>query len=333
MKCYYDGSYGKDRSGDNWITIAGVAGTEKVWRDFDLKWNRMLGERYPRAPYIHMSELLGRDDPFDSVNGWTTDKKRQLIADAITVLSQIDKNEFRLFRYSINETAIERLLQSKEIVVADPHKHCALLLIESMVNSYWSNCPDPEKIFLIYDRGERFMPEIKREWQRRRTPPGKPCDPTNVWNRIEDISDANQAFTLPLQVADMVAWAHTRTLPTDQERQFSDLTELLIKFVPSTRLDVDEKGATSAQIDPVAEAAYCWIAGRCWVRRRCVRPKKPSTRLSCPVKQGLDTAPTLSHHTHPPFFAVAPRVQGGHRNGHSANSVGLAALYEASVTD
>ena len=38
----------------------------------------------------------------------------------------------------------------------------------------------------------------------------------------------------------MVAWSHTRTLPTDEQREFSDLKAHLIKFVPSTNLDITE---------------------------------------------------------------------------------------------
>ena len=104
MKCYYDGSLGDDASGDSWITLGGVAATDSAWAEFDLKWNRMLKERYPVAPYIHMIDVMGHDDPFDY--GWDRQKKRQLISDAIVVLSQMDKLEFRWFRCSINQTAM-----------------------------------------------------------------------------------------------------------------------------------------------------------------------------------------------------------------------------------
>ena len=84
------------------------------------------------------------------------------------------------------------------------------------------------------------MGGIKKEWLNRRTPPGQPTNPANVWDRIEDILEVDQAFTPALQVSDMVAWAHNRTLPTDEDREFSDLKGHLIKFVPSTNLDITE---------------------------------------------------------------------------------------------
>jgi hypothetical protein len=171
---------------------------------------------------------------------------RTLISDAIVLLSQMDKDELRWFRCSINESAICRVLRDGEYVPANAHKHCSLVLAEFMVTPYWNNCwrrgTVPEKIFLFYDRDERFMPEIKKEWLKRRSKPGSlVIDMANVWNRIENIEEADQAFTPPLQVADMVAWAHTRTLPTTDKRDFSDLKELMTKFVPSTSLDMTEE--------------------------------------------------------------------------------------------
>ena len=163
MKCYFDGSGdGRDASGDDWITLGGVAATDAAWGDFDQRWSRMLRERYPVAPYVHMIEVMGHDDPFTSVNGWDLAKKRQLILDAIIALSQMDKNEFRWFRISINEGAVRRLFREGEAVPADLHKHCSLLMVTFMIGAYIQNCPNPEKIFLFFDRGEKFMSGIKK---------------------------------------------------------------------------------------------------------------------------------------------------------------------------
>jgi hypothetical protein len=247
MKCYYDGSGdGVDKNGDKWITLAGVAATDSAWADFDIKWNRMLRERYPVAPYIHMIEVMDHNDPFDQKNGWDLPKKPQLISDAIVILSQMDKDEFRWFRCSINESAVDRIARDGEYFPADMHKHLSLVLAEFMVTPYWNNCllrgKAPEDIFLFYDRGERFISCIKREWLKRRSDPNRlVMDATNVWDRIKDIVDVDQAFAPPVQVADMVAWAHTRALPTDEQREFSDLKAHLIKFVPSTNLDLTEQ--------------------------------------------------------------------------------------------
>src|SRR5947209_16636915 len=82
MKSYRDGNNGKDSAGDSWITLAGFAGTDSTWREFDNAWATMLKERYPDAPYLHMIELLAGDDPFDRVNGWCEYKVRRLIGDA-----------------------------------------------------------------------------------------------------------------------------------------------------------------------------------------------------------------------------------------------------------
>lgn len=243
MKLYYDGSGGGvDRAGDEWITLGGVAATDTAWADFDSKWHRMLGERYPKAPYVHMIEILDHEPPFDRPNGWNLQKKRELVSHAIVALSQMDKNEFRWFRCSLNATAVKRLYLDKHIVPANPHQQVALIMLYMMVKPYVDNVrhSDREKIFVFYDRGEKFYGPVKKEWLEKRTKPGLPRDPRNAWDFLENIEEADQAFTPPLQVSDMVASSHTRTLGVPEEREFSDLKELLTKFVPSTTLDVTE---------------------------------------------------------------------------------------------
>lgn len=244
VKCYFDGSYGDDDLGDRWITLAGVAATDHTWTDFETKWSRMLIERYPVAPYVHMTELLGSDDPFERSVGWTREKKVKLIEDAIVVLSQVNKDEFMWFRCSINKTAVNRLFEQGEKVVADPYSYCSLNLAQMVIPPYLSNCRrlgrQPEKILLYYDRNEGFMDGLSKAWLSNRTPLRRPRDPNNLWDSIEDIFSADQAFTPPLQVADMVAWAYTHTLPTDAPREFSRLKGLLIQFAPSRTLDLTE---------------------------------------------------------------------------------------------
>jgi len=193
-----------------------------------------------------MIKLMGHKDPFERINGWNLQKKRRLISDAIAALSQIDKDKFRWFRCSMNVSAIDRVALDGEYYPANPHKHLSLVLAEMMVNPYWNNClrngKAPEKIFLNYDRDEKFMSGIKKEWIKRRSDPNLLVkDSSNVWDRIENIITVDQAFTAPVQVADMVAWSHTRTLPTNAGREFSDLKELLIKFAQSTTLDITEE--------------------------------------------------------------------------------------------
>ena len=71
MKLHLDGSEGDDDEGRKWMTLAGYIASDGFWRDFDDRWTTMLHNRYPIAPYIHMNELMGWDDPFERVNGWT----------------------------------------------------------------------------------------------------------------------------------------------------------------------------------------------------------------------------------------------------------------------
>lgn len=242
MKTYFDGSWGNDDNGDNWITLAGIAGTDEVWASFDQKWKAMLANRYPVAPYIHMIELLGNDDPFESEAGWDFDKKQSLIQDAIVLLSQVNKEEFRMARCSINESARHRLSLEGIAVVPDPLKECAGGCLTLTAGVYSENVPETHKepLYVFYDRGERFLSKFKQGWLEKRTRPGKTKNPNNWWDQFADVQDLELPFHAPLQVADMIAWSHTRKL-SERERPFSYLKEWLLKVIPSSTIDIDEK--------------------------------------------------------------------------------------------
>ena len=65
MKCFFDKSDGVDDAGDEWLTLVGFAASDGMWRKFEDLWRRVLWERYPIAPYLHMTHLLSGEDPFE----------------------------------------------------------------------------------------------------------------------------------------------------------------------------------------------------------------------------------------------------------------------------
>lgn len=72
MKVYFDYSLGDDTKLDSWMTLAAVASTDNAWNGFNKRWDHMLKNRYPIAPYIHMTDIFSGTDPFERVNGWTS---------------------------------------------------------------------------------------------------------------------------------------------------------------------------------------------------------------------------------------------------------------------
>lgn len=244
MKAYYDGSVGEDENGDQWITLAAISGTDEVWAQFDERWDRMLKNRYPIAPYIHMIEVLDDKDPFERIVGWGEDQKKALIHDAIVLLSQMDKAGFSMAWSTINESARRRWEQQGEEVVADPLAKCAAECSLLAVGGYIVNVPEEkrEPVYIFYDRGERYLGHFKNRWLKGRTKPGQPksTSPDNGWDLFRDVQEIDLPFHFGLQAADMVAWGHSRAL-REVERPFYYLKKWLLKVVPSQAIENTEE--------------------------------------------------------------------------------------------
>lgn len=242
MRAYFDGSVGQDEKGDAWITYARIAATDRAWAEFDEKWSKMLGSRYPIAPYIHMIELLDNEDPFEEHVGWCYERKRQLIQDAVVLLSQMNKAGFVMTWSAMPESERLRLKESGADVAEDPYLHCAADCMFLTVGFYMLNVPvtNQEPIYVFYDRGERFLGNFKSNWLTHRTRPGKFRNPDNWFDSFTDVQDVDLPYHFGLQAADMVAWAHSRAL-SEKDRPYQWLKEWLVKVVPSQTIDHSRK--------------------------------------------------------------------------------------------
>jgi hypothetical protein len=238
MNCFLDGSCGQSDSSDEWITLAGFAGPDAVWADFDDRWNRMRLERYPIALYVHMIEMLDGDDPFDRVNGWTEHKLEQLVADALVVMNDTGKDKFRALRFSFNNSARERI-QAEGRKALDPYSLCAKGCAAFALGWHNQSQADPESIFLYFDRNEKFIQPLKKAWLASRTPPGRPKSAENVWDRFGNMIEDDMKNQPGLQAADMLAWGTTRTL-SDKERLFSSLKSRIHECVNQTEMSISE---------------------------------------------------------------------------------------------
>jgi hypothetical protein len=235
MKCYFDGSEGKDLYGDTWITLAGFAGTDKSWGKFEDTWSRMLRERYPIAPYIHMWEIVSATDPFERVNGWTKDRVVSLVSDAIELLK--NRDSLHAFSCRVNLSARLRIIAEGHRVY-EPERLCAEMC--SALSLKW-NLAKLERVYLFFDRGERFMKPFKTQWLATRTPPKKiATDATKrVWDLIANIIDDDMELTPGLQAADMIAWGTSRDL-ADKLGELYDLDEYMSNLNVEHHAVIDE---------------------------------------------------------------------------------------------
>ena len=237
MKCYFDGSEGQDTKGDTWVTLAGLAALDRSWAGFESAWGRMLHKRYPIAPYIHMSQIVSGDDPFERVNGWTKEKVLSLVSDAIDLIQSRDS--IHSFSCRVNLSARERIMNEGHSVY-DPERLCAEMCSAIVLD--WSVKHKLESVYMFFDRGERFMKQFKDQWLSNRTPLRQVAsDPSKrVWDIIANIIDADKEREPALQAADMIAWATTRDL-ADKLAALYDLDEYMDKLNVEHHAIMDEK--------------------------------------------------------------------------------------------
>ena len=165
MRFYCDASEGQDDNSARWLTLAGLMASDQFWGDFQTRWEVVLKDRYPRAPYLHMNPLVMREDPFERVVGWTDEKVSQLVLDAINFLSSINKRAFRAFVISIDVTAHQRLLAEGLPLGGDPVDIITSLCLDSAIKWYCAEHPDNiERLYVFFDQNEPHIKTLRDKW-------------------------------------------------------------------------------------------------------------------------------------------------------------------------
>ena len=238
MRCFFDGSQGEDDNASQWLTLAGYMATDAVWGAFQKKWEAMLRNRYPIAPYVHMYEMVSNTDPFERVVGWTEDKISQLVWDSLHLLQDLDKHDFRSFAYSIDLAARKKLL-AEGYEIHDPYAICTSSCVALAFEWQYDTRPtNSERSYVFFDRGEKFIDYIRPKWLKERTPPGK-VGLGSFWDWIIDIQELDMRAHPPIQAADVLAWARTRSLSV-KERRWRFLEEIMQAVIPSSSVKFRE---------------------------------------------------------------------------------------------
>jgi hypothetical protein len=222
--------------------LAGVAAEESVWLGFERDWERILKNRQPIAPYLHMNEIapVGGRGPFKDENGWTDEKRATLVGDCLAYSSRLDKDRFRSFICTIDMRVYRRLKQegaSLPSVARICNKYVPMNIFAWYLEKFAAlNLPE---MYYEFDQNERFMGPFqtlvtrlqKRTWRGLYT----------AFDAIKQIAPANMRNALPLQLADMIAWAHHRKLTPHREGlAWERLHFFTDKVLPFRRMDVDE---------------------------------------------------------------------------------------------
>jgi len=122
MNLYFDGSIGGESN--RWMTLAGIIATDEVWGVFESAWTAMLRERYPIAPYVHMTDVVTGNDPFERKNGWSEERIELLVEDAKRVAGAINREDIFTAVFSIDMRACD-IVRDEGLHVPEPSVICA----------------------------------------------------------------------------------------------------------------------------------------------------------------------------------------------------------------
>ena len=241
MNCSFDGSVGGDRN--EWLALAGLIATDAIWAKFQTDWSIMLANRDPAAPWIHMTDLLTGNGPFERKYGWTDEKVRRLIWDAVALIVSVDQSKICGFACAVDLVA-HKTLHDEGYQITKPAVICAETGIGSLLEWYIER-HDVELAHLFFDQGEPFIRSIRGRWLQEDRPKRKVKHA--FWGMLANVEPVSMKDTPAVQAADILAWAFARRLRNTPGDEWATFADILI----GNRL---RRGAlTNTQLDPITE--------------------------------------------------------------------------------
>lgn len=245
MKAYCDGSGSFESS--KFVVLAGVAASEGVWAEFEENWKDILNARDPVAPYLHMKEVAAASGPFSDEKGWNDLKRQQLLTDCLMYVQHLDKKLFRTFICSIDMQRYRALISEGKLLPSAV-KICNHNVPRRIFDWYLKNFEQwiSHEIYYFFDQNERYKGPFENQVRKQQ----KLSRVSNAWHMIRAVTSVDMRFYTPLQLADLIAWAHQRKLNGDSEIKWASLHKFTDAILPFTRMDV-----AANQLDLMAEVS------------------------------------------------------------------------------
>jgi hypothetical protein len=195
LKSYFDRSGQEDSSS---MTLSGIAADDATWATVEAGWWYTLGNRFPKAAYMHMKEAIPLRCEFDAAKGWDDIKVDQLLSDLLIQLSTVDRNSFHQFACTIDMDAYRKLV-AEGYKMDDPVTICNDYVARRVM--YWFHFVrrgvDLSAAY-YFDQGEPFEPAFKSRWETEREIDSLSGD-DSVWSHISCVSSADMKTTPGLQ--------------------------------------------------------------------------------------------------------------------------------------
>lgn len=244
MKAYIDAS-GNYRTSDV-VVLAGVAADDPIWVGFEEEWGKILQNRDPIAPYLHMNEINSKRGAFTDEKGWTDELRGKLIMECAAFASRLDKNKFRTFFCTVDMAA------HREISAKLPQTHRAQFpSCVTLCNKYvpmqifkwylenfsiWSSLD----LHYFFDQNEPYcgpfdtlrIKRQKKSW----------TGLFNHWDIVKQATPVNMREFRPVQLADLLAWLHSRRLnPHREDLPWASFYQVTDEVLPFTRKEINRK--------------------------------------------------------------------------------------------
>jgi len=201
LRAYCDGS----RTDGVSSTLACVAASDELWKEFDADWRFILRER-GNAPYLHMKEAMPLTGPFADWDEANRDALVQGCRDLLVIYSA--RPQFRIFTCVVDLAAHSRWAKEKHM--SSPEALSVWIVFQQMMGWY-SGFKEPlvEPLDLYFDRGERYLRYIHNRWQKKTLHKEQP-----MWRFIRTLEPLDMPKHTPLQCADLIAWSRNRLSST-----------------------------------------------------------------------------------------------------------------------
>ena len=195
LKAYYDGC--NDELNHDAVTLAGIAGTESVWQQFEPEWEKVLRKHLVKDRILHMTDLMAFQGSFSPEYGWDETQRRVLLIDLWNVMGKL--HDSHLVAYSCSVLLKDWQDASAKIPhLASPESICVNFCVGGL--DLPMECANEIKPVLLYfDHGEKFMRTVRRPWEKWKRQRG------SLFRQIRSIEHTDSEY-YPIQAADILAW-------------------------------------------------------------------------------------------------------------------------------
>jgi len=192
-----------------------------------------------------MKEVFRLEKAFDKNAGWTHENALPLVNSCLVYMSNLPKDQVRMFYCSVDLEAWEKL-RKETYQIAEPIQLCNTFCSEAILRWYgFVHAPtsviDPrsDSVRYFFDRNEYFFQPFYERWKKERYE----SDATgrwSLWNVISEVASVDMKTTPGIQAADIIAWSRNRETFAKDGDIACHLAHILRQVIPASFVIWDE---------------------------------------------------------------------------------------------